>query len=187
MTETLPEGVTSYLDWMTEQTDALSDALKKYWPTRAPRHPSQRPKPAARSRSARRDGCPTGSGLLWQDLDLDVRPGEFLAVLGPNGSGKTSLLRVLLGLQPLSAGSVEVVGEPPGRANRRIGYIPQQRALDPTVTLRGRDLVGARVSTGTDGGSVCAARGTDAVGSTRRWRPSARPASRAPRRSAFRW
>ncbi|HEU5471809.1 MAG TPA: metal ABC transporter ATP-binding protein [Actinophytocola sp.] len=83
-----------------------------------------------------------GARVLWRDLDLDVRPGEFVAVLGPNGSGKTSLLRVLLGLQRLSAGTVEVAGAAPGRANQWIGYIPQQRALDPTVTMRGRDLVG---------------------------------------------
>jgi zinc/manganese transport system ATP-binding protein len=83
-----------------------------------------------------------GDRVLWQDLDLDVAPGEFVAVLGPNGSGKTSLLRVLLGLQPLSGGTVRVVGEPPGHGNRRIGYIPQQRAMGESLTLRGRDLVG---------------------------------------------
>jgi zinc/manganese transport system ATP-binding protein len=83
-----------------------------------------------------------GSRVLWHDLDLEVRPGEFIAVLGPNGSGKTSLLRVLLGQQHLTSGTARVVGGPPGRANRRIGYIPQQRALDSTVTMRGRDLVG---------------------------------------------
>ncbi|HEY3747855.1 MAG TPA: ATP-binding cassette domain-containing protein [Pseudonocardiaceae bacterium] len=83
-----------------------------------------------------------GPRVLWDSLDLSVQPGEFIAVLGPNGSGKTSLLRVLLGLQPLYSGTVSVAGAPPGRGNRRIGYIPQQRALDPTVSIRGRDLVG---------------------------------------------
>ncbi len=83
-----------------------------------------------------------GDRVLWDGLDLDVRPGEFIAVLGPNGSGKTSLMRVLLGLQKLTAGTVRVAGAAPGRGNRRIGYIPQQRALDPTLALRGRDLVG---------------------------------------------
>ncbi|GLZ40383.1 ATP-binding cassette domain-containing protein [Actinokineospora sp. NBRC 105648] len=83
-----------------------------------------------------------GDRVLWAGLDLEIAPGEFVAVLGPNGSGKTSLMRVLLGLQRLSAGTVRVAGSPPGRGNRHIGYIPQQRALDPTVAVRGRDLVG---------------------------------------------
>ncbi|GAA1338027.1 metal ABC transporter ATP-binding protein [Saccharothrix algeriensis] len=78
-----------------------------------------------------------GDRVLWDGLDLDVAPGEFVAVLGPNGSGKTSLMRVLLGLQPLTAGTVHVSG-----GNRRIGYVPQQRAVDPSLALRGRDLVG---------------------------------------------
>jgi zinc/manganese transport system ATP-binding protein len=81
-----------------------------------------------------------GGRILWSGLNLDIEQGEFVVVLGPNGSGKTSLLRVLLGLQPLSSGTARIVGEPPGRGNRRIGYIPQQRAID--APLRGRDLVG---------------------------------------------
>lgn len=83
-----------------------------------------------------------GNRTLWSGLDLDVAPGEFLAVLGPNGSGKTSLLKVLLGMQPVSAGSVRVAGRPPGGGNPKIGYIPQQRAMEEAVTLRGSDLVG---------------------------------------------
>lgn len=95
--------------------------------------------PAVRLRAA---GLAYGTRTLWDGLDLDVAPGEFLAVLGPNGSGKTSLLRVLLGLQPLTHGTVQLAGRPARRGSRTVGYIPQQRALDPTLTLRGRDLVG---------------------------------------------
>jgi zinc/manganese transport system ATP-binding protein len=77
---------------------------------------------------------------IWRDLSLRVEPGEFLAVIGPNGAGKTSLLKVLLGLLP-SSGVVRVLGQPPRRGNRRIGYVPQQKAFDPELPVRGRDLV----------------------------------------------
>ncbi|WAL66132.1 metal ABC transporter ATP-binding protein [Amycolatopsis cynarae] len=77
-----------------------------------------------------------GSRTLWSGLDLTVAPGEFVAILGPNGSGKTSLLKVLLGLQKLSSGSWRI------NSDRPVGYIPQQRAMQEALTLRGIDLVG---------------------------------------------
>ncbi|GAA4162292.1 metal ABC transporter ATP-binding protein [Gryllotalpicola daejeonensis] len=79
---------------------------------------------------------------LWHGLDLDVQPGEFLAVLGANGTGKTSLLRAILGRQPLSQGELLVAGEPVRSGNPRIGYVPQQKLADEGTPLRARDLVG---------------------------------------------
>jgi zinc/manganese transport system ATP-binding protein len=87
-----------------------------------------------------------GGRELWRGLTLDVAPGEFLAVLGPNGSGKTSLVRAALGLLPLSAGRLEVLGSPPRRGDPRIGYVPQQRLLDEGTPVRGVDLVGFGVN-----------------------------------------
>ncbi|MFI5240706.1 MAG: metal ABC transporter ATP-binding protein [Candidatus Saccharimonadia bacterium] len=82
-----------------------------------------------------------GRRELWHQLDLTVSSGEFIAVLGPNGSGKTSLLKILLGLLPLTAGKVLVNGAVPGKGSSRVGYIPQQKAFDPDLPIRGRDLV----------------------------------------------
>jgi zinc/manganese transport system ATP-binding protein len=76
-----------------------------------------------------------GDRVLWDDLDLEVQAGEFIAILGPNGTGKTSLLKVLLGQLPLSRGTASCTGG-------AIGYVPQHRSLDAGLSLRGRDLVG---------------------------------------------
>jgi zinc/manganese transport system ATP-binding protein len=79
---------------------------------------------------------------LWSGLDLEVAPGEFLAVLGGNGSGKTTLLRCVLGLQLLTTGSLRIGGQSARAARRTVGYVPQQRRVDPLTPLRARDLVG---------------------------------------------
>ena len=49
-----------------------------------------------------------GGRTIWHDVTLDVAPGEFVAVLGPNGVGKSTLLKAVLGLLPLAAGEVRV-------------------------------------------------------------------------------
>ena len=86
-------------------------------------------------------GLRFGERTLWHGLDLDVVAGEFVAILGANGSGKSSLLKTILGQQPLSSGTAELLGEPISRGNRRIGYVPQQKLADDGIPLRGRDLV----------------------------------------------
>ncbi len=86
-------------------------------------------------------GLAFGARTLWSGLTLAVERGEFVAVLGPNGSGKTSLLKVLLGLMPVTTGTVAVAGAPVRRGNPHIGYIPQHRGLNAQIPLRARDLV----------------------------------------------
>lgn len=88
-----------------------------------------------------RVGLRFGARALWEGLSFELGAGEFLAVLGPNGTGKTSLVRMIMGLLRPSAGVVEVNGQAPARARPGIGYIPQHRAFDPGLPLRGRDLV----------------------------------------------
>jgi zinc transport system ATP-binding protein len=74
--------------------------------------------------------------LVLRDVDLTVERGEFVAIAGPNGGGKTTLLRLILGLEQPTAGRVRVLLE-------RKGYLPQraQTAIDAPLTVR--ELVGA--------------------------------------------
>jgi len=82
-----------------------------------------------------------GSRPLFGGLDATLAPGQFVAVLGPNGAGKSTFLRMLLGLHPLAGGSLQVLGDRPGRRNHDIGYLPQRRSFDSSVRIRGIDLV----------------------------------------------
>ncbi|GDY39440.1 hypothetical protein SANT12839_003220 [Streptomyces antimycoticus] len=82
-----------------------------------------------------------GGRTLWSGVDLEVGAGELTAVLGPNGAGKSTLIKVLLGILPATTGEVRVLGDVPGRAGHRIGYLPQRRTFDPSLRIRGVDVV----------------------------------------------
>ena len=82
-----------------------------------------------------------GGRTLWSGVDVRVGSGEFVAVLGPNGVGKSTLVKVILGLLPVTAGTVTVLGGRPGQHNDRIGYLPQRRSFEPSLRIRGVDIV----------------------------------------------
>jgi zinc/manganese transport system ATP-binding protein len=97
--------------------------------------------PASPTVAAEGVSASVGGRPLFRDLNARVTPGQFVAVLGPNGAGKSTFLRMLLGLHPLANGSLQVLGDRPGRRNHDIGYLPQRRSFDASVRLRGIDLV----------------------------------------------
>ncbi len=80
------------------------------------------------------------SQVLW-DVDLTVAPGEAVTLLGRNGVGKTTLLRTIMGVQPLKSGSVTFDDTPVGgaapyrRARRGVAYVPQGRGIFPHLTV----------------------------------------------------
>ncbi len=65
-----------------------------------------------------------------EDINLRVGEHDFLGIIGPNGGGKSTLLKVILGLIKPQRGIVTVLGSPPGRSHSRIGYVPQHSDYD---------------------------------------------------------
>lgn len=77
--------------------------------------------------------------VALEDFSLDIREGERLALLGPNGSGKTTAINCLIGLLTYDSGSIRLFGEPLERnlqsIRRRIGIVPQDLAFFPELTV----------------------------------------------------
>jgi zinc transport system ATP-binding protein len=76
---------------------------------------------------------------ILRDISLNIARGEFLGLIGPNGGGKTSLLRVLLGIIPPTSGEIRWSGGDCGRP--RIGYVPQRCSVDRDYPLSSREIV----------------------------------------------
>lgn len=66
---------------------------------------------------------------------------EFVGLVGPNGGGKTTLLRLLLGLLEPDSGTVRILGRRPAEVRQRVGFVPQQAGVDPTVPATVLDIV----------------------------------------------
>ena len=66
-----------------------------------------------------------GATPVLEDVSLEVPAGEFLGIVGPNAGGKSTLLKLILGLLAPDHGRVRVLGRPPVEARHEIGYLPQ--------------------------------------------------------------
>ncbi len=78
---------------------------------------------------------------VLEDVSFDVHEREFISIVGPNGGGKTTLLKLILGLLPPASGVVRVFGDSPGRARHRLGYTPQHASYDPQFPVTVLDVV----------------------------------------------
>lgn len=82
-----------------------------------------------------------GAHPVLEEVSFTVHRGEYVTMVGPNGGGKTTLLRLLLGLEHPDRGSVRLFGGPPERGRERVGYMPQHAHLDPQFPITVEDVV----------------------------------------------
>jgi zinc transport system ATP-binding protein len=78
---------------------------------------------------------------ILKEVNLTIRSGDFIAFLGPNGGGKTTLLKLMLGLLKPDRGSIKVFNEPPGKSTHRIGYMPQHLQFNQSFPISVLDVV----------------------------------------------
>jgi zinc transport system ATP-binding protein len=79
--------------------------------------------------------------LVLQDVNLAIHAREMIGIIGPNGGGKTTLLRLILGLLKPRRGQVLVFGQPPAKSSHRLGYVPQHMLYDNRFPVSVLDVV----------------------------------------------
>lgn len=81
-----------------------------------------------------------GPNLVIEDADFDIYKGESVCVVGPNGGGKSTLLKLMLGLLTPDLGKIQLFGESTKRARSRVGYVPQYIEFDPLFPVSALDV-----------------------------------------------
>ena len=82
-----------------------------------------------------------GQRRVLDQVSFEVDRGEFAALCGPNGGGKTTFLKAVLGLIPLASGSIEVLGTTPRAARPQVGYVPQVKTFNRSFSARVADVI----------------------------------------------
>ena len=78
---------------------------------------------------------------ILEGINLAIEQDDFLGIIGPNGGGKTTLLKIILGLISPSRGKVSVLGKPPEKSRSKIGYVPQHNLFDRDFPINVWDVV----------------------------------------------
>ena len=82
-----------------------------------------------------------GGEPVLENVTFSIDDREAVCVVGPNGGGKTTLVKLILGLLTPARGEIQVFGQPPRRARLRIGYMPQHVHHDPQFPVTAMDIV----------------------------------------------
>jgi zinc transport system ATP-binding protein len=82
-----------------------------------------------------------GNQVILEDINLVVEAGDFWGIIGPNGGGKSTLLKLILGMMIPDSGTIRVFGDPPEKAHARIGYVPQNIHLNVHFPISVMDVV----------------------------------------------
>lgn len=82
-----------------------------------------------------------GEMSVLKDISFEITPGQFIGVIGPNGGGKTTLLKLILGFLKPNAGEIEIFGKPPVAARENIAYVPQSLRFDKQFPISVMELV----------------------------------------------
>ena len=78
---------------------------------------------------------------VLEDINLVIRQGDFIAMIGPNGGGKTTLLKLMLGLLKPGKGSIRILGDTTEKASHHIGYVPQDVHINRNFPITAMDIV----------------------------------------------
>jgi zinc transport system ATP-binding protein len=79
--------------------------------------------------------------LILDRVSFSIKKGSFVGIIGPNGGGKTTLLKLLLGILAPQKGSIKILNLPPRKICPKIGYVPQSHSMDASFPLTTLDLV----------------------------------------------
>ncbi len=78
---------------------------------------------------------------ILENINLNVEERDFLAIIGPNGGGKSTLLKLILGINPLKSGSITIQGKKPSQSLKHIGYVPQNTNINTDFPIKAIEVV----------------------------------------------
>jgi zinc transport system ATP-binding protein len=78
---------------------------------------------------------------ILRQVNLAIQRGDFMAMIGPNGGGKTTLIKLMLGLLKPNHGTIRILNRPPEKTSHHIGYVPQNTHINPDFPISALDVV----------------------------------------------